>query len=349
MSKKKGIRVYNTTGGVAKSSNTGIVGVLPGWSYRKAITVKAGDATEQTNYQMKLNIYNSSGTNVTGTAGTLYTSPSAFSSSAFSDLRFTTADGVTPVDYWIESSSASVSAVAWVEMPVVASSASSTTYYMYYGNAGASAASNIVNTFAFGDDFEDASLDTTTRWQVTTNNGTYSESSGVLAIAGGAGYQVISSKTATFTGGYAMRSRNKYTGSGYNWGIGFAGTRGLYSGENIDYSFCWILGANFRFYNGDGVNSNHYDSGVASDTTTYHITEVRRIGSGVDKFTFDDAAPVSGGYSTNNAWYVEILAYTGAINSFSVDWVVVGNTRPMNQHGVVLGQRKQHHLHLLNR
>jgi len=75
--------------------------------------------------------------------------------SDFSDLRFTTSDGVTLLDYWIELISGTTPnqvATVWIEFDSIGTGA--TTFYMYYGNAGASAVSSGTNTFIAFDDFE---------------------------------------------------------------------------------------------------------------------------------------------------------------------------------------------------
>ena len=77
-------------------------------------------------------------------------------STAFNDLRFTTSDGSTLCDYWIESFSGTTPnqvATVWIEVPSIAASPTNTTIYMYYGGTN-SAVSNGANTFLFFDDFE---------------------------------------------------------------------------------------------------------------------------------------------------------------------------------------------------
>lgn len=102
----------------------------------------------------------------TGTAGTmlfdtvtLYEIPhvdcNAHCLSTFNDLRFTTSDGSTLLDYWIESITGTTPnqiATVWVECDSIGTEA--TTFYLYYGKAGASSLSSISDTFIFGDDFE---------------------------------------------------------------------------------------------------------------------------------------------------------------------------------------------------
>jgi len=121
---------------------------LAGWDYRKSITLSRASGAV-TNYQMKLLVGESSGAtgeNVDCGGKCL---------STFNDLRFTTSDGTTLLDYWIESISGTTPnrlATVWIEFDSIGTG--DTTFYMYYGNASASAASNGANTFPFFDDFE---------------------------------------------------------------------------------------------------------------------------------------------------------------------------------------------------
>lgn len=116
------------------------------WLYRKSITLSRASGAV-TNYQMKLLVGESAGS---GTNDVLATG----CKTDFSDLRFTDADGTTLLDYWIESVSGTTPdqvATVWVEFDSIGTGA--TTFYMYYGNAGASAVSNGVNTFIAFHDF----------------------------------------------------------------------------------------------------------------------------------------------------------------------------------------------------
>ncbi len=101
----------------------------------------------------------------------------------FGDLRFTSSDGSTPLSYWIESYTASTSAVVWVKVPSLSSG--NTTIYMYYGNSWTTTLSNGTNTFDFFDDFSAASIDTT-KWTLT---GTPTIVSGVANINNNQGIQ----------------------------------------------------------------------------------------------------------------------------------------------------------------
>jgi len=121
---------------------------LTGWKYRKAITLSRASGAV-TNYQMQLLVGESSGaTGENVDCGGLCLS-------TFNDIRFTTSDGTTLLDYWIESITGTTPnqlATVWVEFDSIGTGA--TTFYMYYGNASASAISSGDNTFISFDDFE---------------------------------------------------------------------------------------------------------------------------------------------------------------------------------------------------
>lgn len=106
---------------------------LSGYGYRKTVTVNS--ASVLSNYQIKLTVpYVTSKMNAD-----------------FSDLRFTSSDGATELSYWIESYTASTSAIIWVKVPSIDSG--DNTIYIYYGKNSATTASNGDNTFDFFDDF----------------------------------------------------------------------------------------------------------------------------------------------------------------------------------------------------
>ena len=133
------------------------------WSYRKKVALTNPNAVAYTNFPVKLTVtYDSN------------------MKSDFSDLRFTDSSGTTSVPYFVESYTASVSAVVWVNVPSLPS-AGSATVYMYYGNAAASDASSGSTTFRFYDSFESGTLsgysgDTGTKFNVGASfahNGAY--------------------------------------------------------------------------------------------------------------------------------------------------------------------------------
>lgn len=151
---------------------------LTGWTYRKSITLARASGVV-TNYQMKLLIGESSG--ATGED----VDCGGHCLSTFNDLRFTAADGTTLLPYWIESITGTTPnqlATVWIKFDSIGTDA--TSFYMYYGNSGASAASNGDDTFLFFDDFPDAAIDTD-KWTIVAGEVTVSGSCVILTGTSG--------------------------------------------------------------------------------------------------------------------------------------------------------------------
>jgi hypothetical protein len=99
------------------------------WLHRKPITINHDEvspvaSTTLTNFPVLINIASD-------------TELSSFATSSGNDILFTAEDGITLLNYEIESYSSSTGAlIAWVNIPSL-SAASDTQIYMYFGNAGA--------------------------------------------------------------------------------------------------------------------------------------------------------------------------------------------------------------------
>lgn len=101
---------------------------LSGYSYRKSTTLSRASGVV-TNYQMKLLVGESPG--ATGED----VDCNSHIQSGFHDLAFTTSDGVTTLNYWIESItgiSPNQLATIWIKFDSIGVGA--TTFYMYYGS-----------------------------------------------------------------------------------------------------------------------------------------------------------------------------------------------------------------------
>ncbi len=110
------------------------------WSRRARITATNPDATTYTDTVVKVVVpYDSD------------------MQADFDDIRFTAADGVTPLNYVRETYSASTEATHWVKLPSLTASIG-TSFYMYYGNGGATNAGVGTSTFIVYDDFEDGNI-----------------------------------------------------------------------------------------------------------------------------------------------------------------------------------------------
>jgi hypothetical protein len=132
------------------------MGWLTGWGYRKSHVINPASGAG-TNYQVRINVHYGSG--IDSGADVYLNSHSRVD---FGDVRFTRSDGVTLLDYWMESYAAGDNAVFWVEVADDLST-NPVTIYIYYGKSDATTTSNGDNTFLFFDDFPGTTLDTT-KW-----------------------------------------------------------------------------------------------------------------------------------------------------------------------------------------
>lgn len=133
------------------------------WGFYKACYI----SNNIDNYQMMINISNSSGGNVncSGNANT-----------NFSDIRFVNTDNITLCPIWMENYTYNTQATFWVN-----NSENATTLLMYYGNPNAPPISNGNTTFIFFDDFLGSSLNTT-HWD-NINSATISVSNSIITIS----------------------------------------------------------------------------------------------------------------------------------------------------------------------
>jgi hypothetical protein len=130
---------------------------LSGWQFCKAHAITGSTAGAQTNYQVGFKVYYGAGTDgnetINGaTCGKVYCN--SHCKADFGDLRFTSSDGLSLLDYWVQESSSGNYAIIWVEVDSIPASPSTKTLYMYYGNPSATTLSNGSNTFHFFDDFD---------------------------------------------------------------------------------------------------------------------------------------------------------------------------------------------------
>lgn len=102
---------------------------------RKEITITTDGTSTQAYYQVKLTITYEVGMQAD-----------------FDDIRFNTKSSGY-IDYWIETYTASTTAIVWIELPDVITDPGSDKIWMYYGNPDLSNGANGDDTFEFFDDF----------------------------------------------------------------------------------------------------------------------------------------------------------------------------------------------------
>ncbi len=149
---------------------------LGGWTFRKTVPI-AGGSEAAANYPVPVTVHYGAGT---AAPGHVYLNNHSLAD--FADLRFTAADGITALPYWVESKTDSDQALVWVRVDAIPVSPGTGQVYAYYGNPTAASASDGAATFDFFDDFSGASLDTA-KW-AHNGIGTVTVSEGMLTFRG---------------------------------------------------------------------------------------------------------------------------------------------------------------------
>jgi len=198
--------------------NKEIINWLTGWNVRRCHDINSAVGAG-TDYQIKITVYYGAGVS---SDDNVYCDSKCRTD--FGDIRFTGSDGVTELDYWMESKVDSDNAIFWVE--VKESLENNVTIHMYYDNTSAITTSNFDNTFIFGDPFDNTTLDTS-RWILVDD---YAGQT-VYTINAGLHYLEV-------TGFY-----------------GYSGVYGFHSRTNIAFPDEWIIeGA----YSNEGAVLKHY-------------------------------------------------------------------------------------------
>lgn len=208
---------------------------LSGYDHRMPITVNNGEASELTHYQFNF----TNDTNVLVAAGHMQASGA--------DCRITDAsDNLIP--FWNETAFNAAGTKIWANATTLA--VGDNTFYMYYGNPSASSASNITNTFVFGDDF----ASTTTQEEVFSATKTLVTSSGLGTYASN-GMATIDQTLWTFNGSQYITYIDNATH--------------VYVGKRTMPSGSWSLYD--TGYTADG--DEHYTSSLGVDSDGYiHIS-----------------------------------------------------------------------------
>ncbi len=130
---------------------------LTGWNHRKSHEI-LGKTGAGVNYQVPIIVNFGTGTD---SGNSVYCDSKC--QPDFDDIRFTSSDGGTLLDYWRDSYVESDNATFWVE--VKDNLDSNVTIFIYYGNTTCTTISNGTATFILFDDFETGTLE---RWDDDT-------------------------------------------------------------------------------------------------------------------------------------------------------------------------------------
>ncbi len=323
-----------TQGSIVSFTTSSTGGWLGTYTYRQDITV--AKTTTRTNYPIAFTVHKGTGTT---SDEDIYLNDSSLSwpGSIPNDVRFTQADGTTEIDYYIQEGAATVTqAVIWVEFPTISSSP--TTYYIYYGRAGDTTTSNIQNTFAYGEDFEDytvATLIGQDGWAEyrTGHSGTIeiADDGGDRGISVTYGANAHHAAAIDSSVGYSYMTWVKRTSGDQALWVNLKSSAVDYTEPNgamAGYSIAWAAYANtyHRMAEGDDSTVTWLTSQVAGSMATndFHLLDFRYYGTSTLK-GFDDGteklSATDSTYTTRS--HIGIGTGQNSGNTFFISWVAV--------------------------
>lgn len=283
---------------------------LSEWRYRKShvITHPSGGLTD---YQVKITVYRDTESISDGSSVHL---PAAHVLSSFGDIRFTNADG-DELDFWIESTNGTQSAVFWVEIDSIGTS---TTIYLYYGHEECVTTSNGNTTFPLFDDF-------TTDLSKWTNHGGTTLSGGIATISATLSQVFGITSLQTFGTGYAIVSRIRYAhynSSSYDEAfiasyIDEYNYIAAYPCHRFGPSYC----PKYNNSNQSGGDPNSIDiSGLSAGT--YVNQECKKLASSAVWSVNDGSIVTNSDQYITGSGAIRFRAYNNGA-SLSIDWVYV--------------------------
>ena len=244
---------------------------LTNWDYRKKLTITGSTAGAQTNYQIKLTIHKGLGVDSTTN---VYCNNQV--NDDFSDIRFTTSDGETLLDYYIESYIFGDQAIVWVNFDYIPVYPNTVYFYFYYGNPIATSLSDPWNTFDFYEDFETNPL---SRWMLQGDE-YWDSNNKYLVLTRDVNSQsalAINNKDLIITSWIASFKYRAGGGSGADGFVFCFYKQKEYSppgGESMGFNGYPGYGIEFdNYYNsGDDPSANHI--AIIKDSTSNHLTYV---------------------------------------------------------------------------
>ncbi len=167
-----------------------------GWENRVSHTIAGSPDSALTDYPVEITVIRGTGTS---SGSTLY-APDCRAD--FADIRFTAADGVTQLPYYLKSVNGNT-ATFFVQIPAIPASPGTTTIYVYWANpSAATTTSDLDAVDLLYDDFEDGTINTALWTTYTEANGAVTEANGYLRLysSGTAPSTARITSTKTFSG-----------------------------------------------------------------------------------------------------------------------------------------------------
>jgi hypothetical protein len=288
------------------------LGWLSGWPYRKSHVINPASGAG-TGYQIKIIVHYGSGTD---SGSDVYLNGKCRTD--FGDIRFTASDGVTLLDYWMETYVASGYAVFWVEVTDDLSN-NPVTIYIYYGKSDATSISNGDATFLFFDHFEGTSLDPN-KW-LLDNNPIVTVADSLVRVQGDAVATYRGIKTVSmWHQNVAMRSRSQNAATARALSIGFGSDLAPNAGDSAQlYSYDGGITTDRGFTYNDGVG------GTVDVGTRSYNWEIREVLWAPAKVTYRREG-IAEAYATTNVpvgTYIPARFTGWAYSDIYADWYLV--------------------------
>lgn len=264
-----------------------------------------GVAADKNYFTINFTLSNATGDNADNT---IYTD--GLTAPDWRDVRFTD-DNNAIQPHWIESTTATT-AFVWVNVTSIPTAG--TVIRCYYDSDDAPQASSITATFPFADDFDDGSLDTTTRWTLS-GSPSVSEANGLMTVSYTTdGNRWVDGKTV-FGLGYAYRSRSKLgslvsSNTYYGLGTRTPSTSGLYAMANTGRRFASYYSSTYQY---DAVNSD----------TDWNVDDIARISGTSTAYRRNNTLAWSNANSVSTGNYAVTMRSATAGMTIQHDWILI--------------------------
>ena len=257
-----------------------------GWLYRVPLAISNGTGSTQTDYPVLARL----DTTALIAAGKM--------NADCSDLRFTAADEVTELPFWIQTGVNPCPAnntTFFVKVPSIPTSG--TTIYAYYGKPDATSVQNGSATFDFFDDFSAGTL-STDKWLST---GAYSINNGEITITTGSIFS--KNPAAVSTEGRLFEMRAKWGPTVHYSGLSLSNSQSI-AGNNGDFNKVAM------FMSNSNLSIAQHAFGANGQSIGYNIVSNAPLFTpDVDSFVFTGV-----GYSPTA---LNFYAWRGAVGSYA--------------------------------
>jgi hypothetical protein len=232
------------------------------------------------------------------------------------DIRFY--DGITSLNYWIESGINTTSTCIWVKVPSIPAN-SIKTIQMCYGNPQLTSISSGDDTFLFFDDFS-GNLDWTNKWQSTSHT-LYTVSSGILTLASTTdSTKLLQTKYSfsNFEARFAMKETTKQLYADFSTGSSYQGIDTILQGASSNTDLSYYIGS-----------TEQVRATINAGTWYYHRAII--LGTSVQFITYTDSGwsnvllNRSGTSTSSSARYPSFLAFYSDSSGCKMDFIYIKN------------------------